>query len=113
MGYYHKETAPKGVKSSDMTGQKRVGASKVDKEYGGEPSTTGAKPPKGATASDISGERKAPVAGGVGMGKADGLGLRDESHMGMHDGRLGEMKGHMGEKTVYEHERYPHDQDGM
>ena len=113
MGYYHKETEPKGVKSSDMTGQKRVGASKVDKEYGGEPSTTGAKPPKGATASDISGERKAPVAGGVGMGKADGLGLRDESHMGHHDGRLGEMNGHMGEKTVYEHERYPHDQDGM
>ena len=47
------------------------------------------------------------------MGKADGLGMREASHMGMHDGRKGEMKGHMGEKVVYEHKRMAHEQDGM
>ena len=113
MGYYHKEMEPKKATASDRTGEKRVHVSKVDKEYGGVPSTIGAKAPKGATSSDTSGERKMPIAGGVGMGMADGIGLREESHMGHHDGRLGEMKGHMGEKTIYEHERHPHDQNGM
>ena len=47
------------------------------------------------------------------MGKMDGIGERHASHMGHHDGRLGEMKGHMGEKNVYEHKRVPHVQDGM
>ena len=105
MGYYNKEVAPKGVTSSDRTGQKKVGVSKVDREYGGVPSTTGAKTPKGATSSDTSGERRTAIAGGVGMGKADGIGERDGSHMGKHDGRLGEFKGHMGEKVVYDHKR--------
>ena len=109
MGYEAKKI-PKAI-SSDLTGDKKVGVSKVDREYGGAPSTTGAKAPKGATASDISGERKRPIEGGVGMGRADGLGLREASHMGMHDGRLGEAKGHMGEKVVYEHKRIAHEQD--
>ena len=113
MGYYHKEVAPMGVKSSDKTGEKKVHVSKVDREYGGVKSTTGATPPKGATSSDTSGERKRPIEGGVGMGKADGLGLREASHMGHHDGRLGEMKGHHGEKSVYDHKRYEHAQDSM
>lgn len=112
MGYYHKEVEPKGVKSSDRTGEKKVGASMVDKEVF-RPGVSGEKIPKGALSSDTSGERKAPIAGGVGMGKADGLGLREASHMGHHDGRMGEMKGHMGEKVVYEHERVPHIQDTM
>lgn len=105
MGYYGKEKLPKGATSSDMTGMKKVGVSKVDREGDGVPSTTGAKAPKAALSSDTSGERKAPITGGVGMGKMDGMGGRESSHMGMHDGRLGEMKGHMGEKVVYEHER--------
>ena len=113
MGYYNKEVAPKGVKSSDRTGEKKVGVSKVDREMGGVPSVTGAKAPKGATSSDMSGERKAPITGGVGMGKADGMGARESGHMGHHDGRLGEMKGHMGEKVVYDHKRMAHEQDGM
>jgi len=113
MGYYGKEVAPKGAKSSDRTGEKMITASKVDKEGMGVPSTTGATPPKGALSSDTSGERKAPIRGGVGMGKADGMGMREASHMGMHDGRKGEMKGHMGEKVVYEHKRMAHEQDGM
>ena len=34
-------------------------------------STTGATPPKGASSSDMSGERKGKIVGGVGMGKED------------------------------------------
>lgn len=105
MGYYNKEVEPKGARSSDRTGEKMVGVSKVDREGKGVPSRTGATPPKGALSSDTTGERKAPICGGVGMGKADGVGGREGSHVGKHDGRLGEMKGHMGEKVIYEHER--------
>lgn len=113
MGYDHMEKLPKGVDTAEKRSEKKIVASKVDKESGGVPSTTGAKAPKAAMSSDISGERKAPIAGGVGMGKADGLGLRDGDHMGMHDGRLGEMKGYVGEKVVYDHKRLDHEQDGM
>jgi len=113
MGYNKEEVIPKGAKSSDMSGQKKVMVPKMDREMDGEPSTTGAKAPKGALSSDTSGERKAPIAGGVGMGKADGLGLREASHMGMHDGRTGECKGHMGEAVVYDHKRVEHEQDSM
>ena len=111
MGYQAKKI-PSAI-SSDMTGEKKVHVSKVDREYGGVKSTTGATPPKGATASDTSGERKRPIEGGVGMGKADGIGERDGSHMGKNDGLLGEMKGGSSESTVYEHKRVPHVQDGM
>ena len=111
MGYQAKKI-PSAI-SSDMTGEKKVHVSKVDREYGGVKSTTGATPPKGATASDTSGERKRPIEGGVGMGKMDGLGLREASHMGHHDGRMGEMKGHHGEKVIYDHKRIAHHQDGM
>ena len=111
MGYYGKEKLPKGAKDGDVTGEKKVGVSKVDREYGGVPSTTGAKAPKGATSSDTSGERKAKIEGGVGMGKADGLGLREAAHMGKHDGRLGEMKGSSSEATCYDHKRVAHVQD--
>ena len=104
MGYYGKEVEPKGAKSSDRTGEKKIGASMVDKEVF-RPGVSGEKIPKGALSSDTSGERKMPIAGGVGMGKMDGIGARDGSHMGKHDGRLGEVKGHIGEKNVYEHER--------
>ena len=112
MGYPKMEKEPKGVTASDRTGEKKIGASMVDKEVY-RPGVSGEKIPKGALSSDTSGERKMPIAGGVGMGKADGIGLRDGSHMGRIDGHLGEMKGHMGEKVVYDHKRYPHDQDGM
>lgn len=103
MGYEAKKIP--NATSSDMTGEKRVSVSKVDKEYGGAKSMTGATPPKGATSSDTSGERKRPIEGGVGMGKMDGIGMRESKHMGMHDGRLGECKGHMGEKVIYDHVR--------
>lgn len=106
MGYYGKEVEPKGVKSSDMTGEKKIRVSKMDSESkDAYPSTTGAKAPKAALSSDTTGERKAPIAGGVGMGKMDSVGSRDGSHVGKHDGRLGEMKGECSEKVVYEHKR--------
>lgn len=40
----------------------------------GVPSRTGATPPKGATASDMSGERKEKMRGGVAQGKEDAIG---------------------------------------
>jgi hypothetical protein len=109
MGYEAKKI-PSAI-SSDMTGEKKVGVSKVDREYGGAKSMTGATPPKGATSSDTSGERKMKIQGGVGMGKADGLGMREASHMGKHDGRMGEMKGGSSESNCYDHKRIAHVQD--
>lgn len=104
MGYYGKEIAPKGVKASDMTNQKMVKVSKVDKEefHSG---TSGEKVPMKAMAAEIKNERKMPIAGGVGQGKADGIGERHSSHMGQCDGNLGEMKGGAKESVVYAHER--------
>lgn len=104
MGYYGKEVEPKGAKASDRTGEKKVSVPKMDKEKF-VPGMTGEKIPKGALSSDTTGERKMPIAGGVGMGKADGMGMREKSHMGMHDGRLGEMKGKVSEESCYDHKR--------
>ena len=78
----------------------------------GVPSVTGAKAPKGASSSDMSGERKMPLKGGIAMGKMDSLGSRPMSHAGNFEGKLGEMNdGNMGERTVYDHKRVPHAQD--
>jgi hypothetical protein len=107
MGY---EKLPKSVSKSDMSGEKRIKASGVDKEKY-HTGASGEKMPKGVLSSDTSGERKAPIAGGVAMGKADGIGLREASHMGKNDGMLGEMKGYVGEKSVYDHKRIEHEQD--
>jgi hypothetical protein len=74
---------------------------------------SGEKVPKGVLASDTSGERKMALKGGVAMGKADGLGLREKSHAGKIDGRLGEMKGGSKEHDCYSHERMEHAQDKM
>jgi hypothetical protein len=49
----------------------------------GVPSVTGAKAPKGATASDASGERHAKAfRGGVAMGKEDAIGSDKEFNTG-------------------------------
>jgi hypothetical protein len=103
MGYSNMEKMPKGAKSSDSTGEKKVGASMVDKEVM-RAGASGEKIPKGALSNDTTGERKMPIQGGVGMGKMDGMGSRS-AHMGKHDGRMGEMKGGSSEKNCYEHER--------
>ena len=112
MGYPNMEKLPKGAKSSDRTGEKKIGTSMVDKEVF-RSGASGEKIPKGALSSDTSGERKAPIAGGVGMGRADGLGLRDASHMGKHDGKTGEMNTGSREHVAYEHKRIDHVQDSM
>ena len=77
------------------------------------PGVSGEKIPKGALSSDTTGERKMAIKGGVGMGKADGLGLREASHAGKFDGKLGELKGGAREHVAYDHKRVAHDQDGM
>lgn len=74
---------------------------------------SGEKVPSGALSSDTSGERKMSLKGGVGMGKADGLGLREASHAGKIDGRLGEMNTGSKEHVAYEHSRMDHVQDKM
>jgi len=73
---------------------------------------TGEKLPKGATASDMSGERKQKLVGGVAMGKMDAMGSRPLSHAGNFEGKLGELNdGNMGERECYSHKRTPHAQD--
>jgi hypothetical protein len=108
MGYEAKKMIPNAT-SSDMTGEKKVSVPKMDRTVGTK-SMTGATPPKGATSSDGSGERKRPIQGGVAMGMMDG-GSRDAKHMGMHDGRMGEMKGGSSEASCYDHKRMSHVQD--
>jgi len=104
------EKLPKGAKSSDRTGEKKIGASMVDKEVY-RTGASGEKVPKGALSSDTTGERKMPIAGGVGMGKADSLGSRPAAHMGHVDGRMGEMNDGSKEREVYSHVRMSHTQD--
>jgi hypothetical protein len=73
---------------------------------------TGEKLPKGATSSDMSGERKMKLVGGVAMGKMDAMGSRPLSHAGNFEGHLGECNdGNMGEREVYSHVRMAHAQD--
>lgn len=112
MGYYGKEKMPKGVTASDRTGEK-MGSEKGPNSTKGTPGASGEKMPKGVNASDMTGERKAKLVGGVAMGKADGMGERDKSHMGMQDGMCGEMKGGSREHVAYEHKRMDHVQDTM
>jgi len=79
----------------------------------GVPSTTGAKAPKGASSSDMSGERRQKIVGGVAMGKMDAMGSRPLSHAGNFEGKLGELNdGNMGERECYSHVRMAHAQDG-
>jgi len=105
------EKEPKDVKASDRSGEK-MGSEKGPNSTKGTPSMTGAKAPAGATSSDTTGERKAAkLVGGVAIGKADGIGSRDASHMGKVDGMLGEMKGGSSESVCYDHKRIAHEQD--
>lgn len=78
----------------------------------GEKGETGEKIPSSVKSSDRSGEKGVAMKGGVGMGIKDSIGEREKGHLGKHDGRLGEMKGHKGETVVYSHKRIGHDQDG-
>jgi hypothetical protein len=57
------------------------------------PGASGEKMPKSVLASDMSGERKESVKGGVGMGKMDAVGADKQ------------FKGGSSEKVCYEHKR--------
>ena len=85
MGYYGMEKEPKGVKSSDRTGEK-MGSEKGANSLKGTPTQTGVKTPAGATASDMSGERKAKLVGGVAMGKEDATGKDKQFNTGRTEG---------------------------
>jgi len=118
MGYYGMEKEPKGAKSSDSTGEKKMGPKSFDKMTGpnsmkGTKGMSGEKMPKGADSADTTGEIKRPLNGGVAMGKADSIGSRDMSHMGKVDGRTGEFNTGSKESECYVHERTPHIQDSM
>jgi len=52
----------------------------------GIPLTTGGKMPKGADASDTSGERREKLVGGVAMGKMDGYGPDHQFNTGRTSG---------------------------
>lgn len=52
----------------------------------GVPSTTGAKAPKAAAASDKSGERMEKLRGGVAMGMEDGIGKDKQFNTGRTEG---------------------------
>jgi hypothetical protein len=52
----------------------------------GVPSMTGATPPKGATSSDMSGEKREKMVGGVAMGKKDGTGKDGQFNTGRTEG---------------------------
>lgn len=67
---------------------------------------SGEKIPKKVTSSDASGESRRKIVAGVAMGKADGIGERESSHMGKVDGNCGEMNdGSKGEREIYVHKR--------
>ena len=112
------EKEPKGAKSSDMTGQKKMKETNAagmssPNSLKGTKGMSGEKLPKGANASDETGERKMPLVGGVAIGRADSIGARESSHMGKNDGRLGEMNTGSREHVAYEHKRIDHVQDSM
>jgi len=107
MGYPKMEKIPAKVVASDKTGTKNVSVSKVDKEVY-RPGVSGEKMPKGVLASDMSGERRAKIVGGVGMGAKDSPTRHD---VGKMDGFAGEFKGGSKEHECYSHERMEHAQD--
>ena len=81
MGYYNMEKEPKGAKSSDMTGQKKMKETNAAGMSGpnslkGTKGMSGEKLPKGANASDETGERKMPLVGGVAITSKDSPGTR-------------------------------------
>ena len=66
---------------------------------------TGEREPKGAKSSDSGGERRERLVAGVGMGKADRMPGRDASHIGKHEGDVGEVNEGRKEGCCYHHTR--------
>ena len=91
--------------------EKKVGVPVADKDRGNKQGETGEREPKGATSRDMTGERHAKIVAGVAMGKADSLGARDGSHMGRHEGDVGEFNEGTKTGVCYDHVRSSHPQD--
>ena len=73
---------------------------------------TGEREPAGVAKRDLTGQRKRSVIAGVGQGMHDRITGRESGHLGKQEGLVGEFNdGHQGERTVYEHQRIPHEQD--
>ena len=66
---------------------------------------TGEREPKGAKSSDSGGERREKLVAGVALGKADRMPGRDGSHLGKHEGMVGEVNEGRHEGVCYHHTR--------
>lgn len=80
----------------------------------GEKGETGEREPKGAKSSDTGGERKERLVAGVALGKKDGMPMREKSHLGKHEGLVGEVNEGRKEGVCYAHNRHEyHGEDKM
>jgi hypothetical protein len=79
-------------KDSEMTKMNQEGTDR------GEKGETGEREPKGATASDTSGERKMAMKNGVGMGEKDATGRSGD---GKHEGHVGQFNTGRGSSTEH------------
>ena len=66
---------------------------------------TGEREPKRAMSSDGSGEKRERIVAGVGMGMKDKMPERDGSHIGKHEGNVGEFNEGRKESVCYHHSR--------
>lgn len=84
----------------------KVMVPRADKKRPAASGETGERIPKKVTASDMSGEKRERIVGGVALGKADRMYGRDKSHIGKHEGAVGEHNtGVQKSGMCYEHER--------
>ena len=74
---------------------------------------TGEREPKGAKASDSSGERRERMIAGVAMGKADDMKGRNAAHVGKHEGMVGEINQGRHDGVIYNHTRSAYKREDM
>lgn len=78
----------------------------------GERHESGEREPRGATASDKSGERSAKIKNGIGMGESDKVGVMGgKGRDGMGSIERGEFNSGRSESECYSHKRVAHEQD--
>ena len=107
------ERFPKGARSSDSQGERKVGVPMADRDRGNNSGQSGEREPPGAKSRDSSGEKSGKINGGVGMGKADATGNAEGSRGrdGMSEYERGEFNTGRTEAEFYDHKRIPHAQD--
>ena len=97
------ERIPKGATASDTRGEPKIKVPMRDEESGANNKSRNVSNIPNSTASDRTGERKAAIAGGVGMGTRDNCGDRPQEHIGKQDGMVGEWNTGKTNKMVYKH----------